>query len=65
MVFMVYLEQIFLNLLIIEYAELTTAFGRKVLQYMRETAKEVYGFEVIYGDTDSIFVTNIIEYRIN
>ena len=40
-------------------AELTTAFGRKVLQYMRETAKEVYGFEVIYGDTDSIFVTNI------
>jgi DNA polymerase elongation subunit (family B) len=41
-------------------AELTTAFGRKVLQYMKETAKEVYDFEVIYGDTDSIFVTNII-----
>ena len=40
-------------------AELTTAFGRKVLQYMRETAKEVYNFRVIYGDTDSIFVTNI------
>ena len=40
-------------------AELTTAFGRKVLQYMKETAKEVYNFEVIYGDTDSIFVTNI------
>ena len=40
-------------------AELTTAFGRKVLQYMKETAKEVYGFEVIYGDTDSIFVTHI------
>ena len=40
-------------------AELTTAFGRKILQYMRETAKEVYGFDVIYGDTDSIFVTNI------
>jgi DNA polymerase elongation subunit (family B) len=40
-------------------AELTTAFGRKVLQYMRETAREVYDFEVIYGDTDSIFVTNI------
>ena len=40
-------------------AELTTAFGRKVLKYMRETTKEVYGFEVIYGDTDSIFVTNI------
>ena len=42
-------------------AELTTAFGRKVLQYMRETAKEVYNFEVIYGDTDSIFVTSIKE----
>ena len=41
-------------------AELTTALGRKVLQYMRETAKEVYGFDVIYGDTDSIFVTNIV-----
>ena len=40
-------------------AEITTAFGRKILQYMRETAKEVYNFEVIYGDTDSIFVTNI------
>ena len=40
-------------------AELTTAFGRKVLQYMKETAKEVYEFIVIYGDTDSIFVTNI------
>jgi DNA polymerase elongation subunit (family B) len=41
-------------------AELTTAFGRKVLQYMKETAKEVYGFDVIYGDTDSIFVTSIM-----
>ena len=40
-------------------AELTTAFGRKVLLYMKETAKEVYNFDVIYGDTDSIFVTNI------
>ena len=40
-------------------AELTTAFGRKILQYMRETAKQVYNFDVIYGDTDSIFVTNI------
>ena len=40
-------------------AEVTTAFGRKMLQYMRETAKEVYDFDVIYGDTDSIFVTNV------
>ena len=42
-------------------AELTTAFGRKVLQYMQETAKEVYNFQVIYDDTDSIFVTNILD----
>jgi DNA polymerase elongation subunit (family B) len=42
-------------------AELTTAFGRKVLRYMKETAKEVYDFEVIYGDTDSIFVTHILD----
>lgn len=40
-------------------AELTTAFGRKILEYMRDTARKVYGFDVIYGDTDSIFVTNV------
>ena len=39
-------------------AELTTAFGRKLLRYMKEIAKEVYNFDVIYGDTDSIFVTS-------
>jgi DNA polymerase elongation subunit (family B) len=26
---------------------------------MKETAREVYNFDVIYGDTDSIFVTNV------
>lgn len=40
-------------------AELTTAFGRQTLQYMQHIAREVYGFSVIYGDTDSIFVTRI------
>jgi DNA polymerase, archaea type len=40
-------------------AELTTAFGRQTLEYMQHIAKEVYGFMVIYGDTDSIFVTGI------
>ena len=39
-------------------AELTTAFGRQTLQYMQHIAEEVYGLKVIYGDTDSIFVTN-------
>jgi DNA polymerase elongation subunit (family B) len=40
-------------------AELTTAFGRQTLAYMKHIAEEVYGFQVIYGDTDSIFVTNV------
>jgi DNA polymerase, archaea type len=40
-------------------AELTTAFGRQILEYMRHIAKEEYGFKIIYGDTDSIFVTGI------
>jgi DNA polymerase elongation subunit (family B) len=39
-------------------AELTTAFGRQTLQYMQHIAEEVYGLKVIYGDTDSIFVTD-------
>src|SRR5215216_2446038 len=55
-----YLEEFF-DFADYRVAELTTAFGRKVLQYMKETAKEVYEFDVIYGDTDSIFVTNITD----
>jgi DNA polymerase elongation subunit (family B) len=40
-------------------AELTTAFGRQILEYMQHIAEHVYGLTVIYGDTDSIFVTNV------
>lgn len=40
-------------------AELTTAFGRHALQHMQHIAKEVYDFNVIYGDTDSIFITGV------
>jgi DNA polymerase I len=40
-------------------AELTTAFGRQIIQYMQHVAKDVYEFDIIYGDTDSIFVTNV------
>ena len=32
-------------------AELTTAFGRHVLQHMEHIANEVYDFKIIYGDT--------------
>jgi DNA polymerase elongation subunit (family B) len=35
------------------------AFGRQTLEYMRHIAEHVYGLTVIYGDTDSIFVTNV------
>ena len=41
--------------------ELTTAFGRETLVHMEQIAKEVYGFDIIYGDTDSIFVTNVTD----
>ena len=40
-------------------SELTTAFGRRTLGYMKHIAEEVYGFNVIAGDTDSIFVTDV------
>ncbi len=40
-------------------AELTTAFGRRTLGYMKHIAEKVYGFNVIAGDTDSIFVTDV------
>ena len=42
-------------------AEITTAFGRETLIHMQKIAKEVYGFDIIYGDTDSIFVTNVTD----
>lgn len=40
-------------------AELITAFGRRVLGYMKHIAEKVYGLNVIAGDTDSIFVTDV------
>jgi len=40
-------------------AELTTAYGRQTLKHMQYVAREVYGFNIIYGDTDSIFVTDV------
>lgn len=40
-------------------AEITMAVGRLTLQQMQHIAKEVYGFDIIYGDTDSLFVTNV------
>jgi DNA polymerase, archaea type len=48
-------------------AELTTAFGRYTFTQLKNFAQsEPYNFEVIYGDTDSIFITglNLVKDRI-
>jgi len=42
-------------------AELVTATGRYTLSKMQKIAKEEYGFEIIYGDTDSLFLQNTTE----
>jgi DNA polymerase, archaea type len=39
----------------VRVAELITAYGRATLRYMQELAQS-YGFEVIAGDTDSLFI---------
>jgi DNA polymerase elongation subunit (family B) len=38
-------------------AELVTAYGRQILSKMQDAAIEL-GFEIIYGDTDSLFLHN-------
>ena len=38
-------------------AELITTYGRYTLTKMQETAKKL-GFQIIYGDTDSLFLNN-------
>jgi DNA polymerase, archaea type len=42
-------------------AELVTAAGRYMLTQMQSTANDIYGFEIIYGDTDSLFLNNTNE----
>lgn len=37
-------------------AELITAAGRYILSQMQDVAKKEYGFDIIYGDTDSLFL---------
>jgi DNA polymerase elongation subunit (family B) len=39
-------------------AELVTAAGRYILNEMEFSAEHDYGFQIIYGDTDSIFLYN-------
>ena len=42
-------------------AELVTAFARLKLLEMKEIANKQFGMNIIYGDTDSIFVSDINE----
>jgi DNA polymerase elongation subunit (family B) len=42
-------------------AELVTAAGRYTLSKMQYIANHDYGFEIIYGDTDSLFLNNTSE----
>jgi DNA polymerase elongation subunit (family B) len=44
-------------------AELVTAFARVKLLEMKEIANNQFGMNIIYGDTDSIFVSGINEER--
>jgi DNA polymerase I len=39
-------------------AELVTAAGRFILSEMQHSANYDYGFEIVYGDTDSLFLNN-------
>ncbi len=47
----------------IRVAELVTAFARVKLLEMKEIANKQFGMNIIYGDTDSIFVSDINEER--
>ena len=38
-------------------AELVTTYGRYILTKMQDIAKRL-GFQIIYGDTDSLFLNN-------
>jgi hypothetical protein len=44
-------------------AELVTAFARLKLLEMKELAKRLFAMNIIYGDTDSIFISGINEER--
>jgi DNA polymerase I len=45
-------------------AELTTSYGRDTLNQLSQLATK-YGFKVMYGDTDSLFITNCTQEQIN
>jgi DNA polymerase elongation subunit (family B) len=42
-------------------AELVTRFGRATIQHCAKIAKEVFGWNIIYGDTDSLFIDSEID----
>lgn len=42
----------------VKAAELVTRYGRYTIQHCKKIAEKVFGWEVIYGDTDSLFINN-------
>ncbi|MPZ07283.1 MAG: hypothetical protein GEU26_12855 [Nitrososphaeraceae archaeon] len=41
-------------------AELVTRFGRSTIQHCAKIAKEIFNWDIIYGDTDSLFINSEI-----
>jgi DNA polymerase I len=39
-------------------AELVTRYGRSTIQHCAKIAKEIFKWDIIYGDTDSLFINN-------
>ena len=58
MVDMVSLEIRYFKYYDLRVAELITAYGRYTLSKMQEIATNM-GFEIVYGDTDSLFLKYI------
>ena len=50
---------VFLHFRIIELTELVTAFARLKLLEMKQLANDRFQMNIVYGDTDSIFVSRI------
>jgi len=42
----------------VKAAELVTRYGRYTIQHCKKIAEKIFGWQVIYGDTDSLFINN-------
>jgi len=55
----------YFNLYCIPVAESVTALGRNIIMKTKEYAEQKLGLQVLYGDTDSIFIYNPTQDQIN